>query len=1033
MNKHNIYQIFKKPILFIGIMVLAAGIFSYTRMQTNLFPEVLFPRITLIADAGQQPIDRMTITVTKPLENAVKKVKGVKVVKSSTSRGSCVVDIFFEWGTDIYTTKTLVESRINEIKEFLPQGVSISMEAMNQSTFPVYGFTLESNTHGLVALKDKANLVVRPIFLQVNGISNVVVRGGKNKEFVIVPDAVKMASLGITPTTLANVFKDNNFVLSNGQVQDYDRLYLSLTDTRLELLDDIENTLVKNDGIRMVRVKDIAKVELKEQVEFVVVNANGHDAVLIDLVKQPGINLTDFAQECESKAAEIQKLLPEGMVLKPYYDQSAFVKESIHSVIKTIYEGLFLAIIVMILFLRSWRASAVVLLTIPVTLAFSVLGLYLAGITINIMSLGGIAAAIGLIIDDAIVIIEQIYRKHEEDPGKDRYTVVKESVAFLFPAMIGSSLSTIVIYFPFHLMSGLAGSFFNELSNTMQITLVVSFLVTWLLLPVFHIFIGFKLPKKSHHHNQAERVQKLRWLTWFFNKPIVAGSLVFALILGAWYSYGKLETGFLPALDEGTIVLDYFMPPGTSLSETDRVLNEIEKIIIAHPDVATYSRRTGIRMAFSTVPQNFGDYSIQLKSERKKTTEEVINELRTQISAQYPVLHISFGQRIADLLGDLMSTPSPIEIKFFGDDYNKLQEISKQAEEIIGKIIGIVDIDNGLRVAGPSIIFIPKTDLLRQYHISLLDFQTQLAAYTNGVTLGINADQPVPSPAQAAMTSGIQVGQIQDGEQMRRLIMRFNEMQNNDLAHIKQQLIFLPDGNTRPLSYFCDVKMIQGETEQHRENLKSAVVLTARLDNLDLGTAISQIQHELNTKLALPKGYTIAYGGAYSEQQQSFKELMLILLLASLLVFGVFMFLFREWLLSLLLLFISAMGITGSIIALHITNIPLNVSSYTGIIMIVGILAENAIFTVAQYRYNMQQSNDVAESVNYAIALRIRPKLMTAIGAILALTPLALGIGLGAQMQQPLAVAVIGGFVAGLPMLLLVFPSFLNLLYKSRK
>ena len=934
-NQNNYFKIFKKPILFIGLLLLVAGIFSYTQMQTNLFPEVLFPRITLIADAGQQPIDRMMITVTKPLESAAKKVKGVKVVKSSTSRGSCVIDIFFDWGTDVYNAKTQVESRINEIKNFLPQGVSIAAEAMNQSTFPVYGFTLESKKHSLVALRDKANLIARPMFSQVNGISNVVVRGGKNKEFVIVPDAIKMASLGITPNTIINVFNSNNYVLSNGAVEDFSRLYLSLTDTRLMDIDELENAIIKNDGTRLIKLKDIAKIELKEQVEFVVVNANGHDAVLLDLVKQPGINLIEFAKDCETKAAEIQKQLPEGMVLKPYYNQSSFVGESISSVTKTIYEGLFLAIIVMIIFLRSWRASLVVMLTIPVTLAFTILVLYLVGISVNIMSLGAIAASIGLIIDDAIVIIEQIYRKHEDEPDKDRFTVVKEAIKFLFPAMVGSSLTTIVIYFPFLLMSGLAGSFFKELSNTMQITLVVSFLVTWLLLPVYHIIIGFKAPKKSHHKNEEHSVNKLRWLTWFFKKPLVAFLLIIVFIAGAWFSFGKLETGFLPDLDEGTIVLDYFMPPGTSLQETDRVLTEIEKTIIAHPDVETYSRRTGIRMAFSTVPQNFGDYSIQLKQHRTKTTVDVIDDLRKEISAKQPVLHISFGQRIADLLGDLMSTPSPIEVKFFGDDYTQLQTITKQAQEIIGNIKGIADIDNGLRIAGPSLIFSPNQELLNRYKISLLDFQTQLSAYTGGITLGINANQPIPSPAQAALTAGIQVGQIQEGEQMRRIIMRFADMNTNDLEHIKRQLIFLPDGTTRPLTFFCDVKIVQGENEQRRENLKSCVVLTARLDNRDLGSAITEIQQQLNSKLALPKGYSIAYGGAYSEQQQSFKELLLILLMATLLVFGVFMFLFKEWLLSLLLLFISIMGICGCIIAIYLTNIPLNVSSYTGIIMIV--------------------------------------------------------------------------------------------------
>lgn len=1030
MNLKSYHQLLTKPILFVGLLLLMAGVFSYTQMQTNLFPEVLFPRISIIVDAGQLPIDRMMITVTKPLESAAKKVKGVTIVKSATSRGSSTIEVYFDWGLDIYSLKTQLESRINEIKNFLPPGVNISAEAMNQSLFPVYGYTLESQKHSLVALRDQANLVVRPQFSQIDGISNVVLRGGKAKEFVVIPDAIKMTSLGITPNMLIAVFNNNNYVLSNGYVSDYKRLYLSLTDTRLLDNEELENIVIKNDGNRLVRLKEIARVEIQIQQEFIVINANGHDAVLIDLVKQPGINLLSFAKDAEIKALEIQKLLPKGMVLKPYYNQAAFVGDSISSVIKTIYEGLFLAILVMILFLRSWRASLVVMLTIPITLAFTIIAIHFVGITINIMSLGAIAASIGLIIDDAIVIIEQIYRVHKDHPEKDKVSVVKQAITSLFPAMIGSSLATIVIHFPFRLMSGLAGSFFKELSDTMQITMVCSFLVTWLLLPVLHIIIGYKPSKESHHKEVEESTSNLRWLTWSFNKPIVAFLMIVALAGGAWWSFNRLETGFLPDLDEGTIVLDYFSPPGTSVEETDRLCREMEKIILAHPDVETYSRRTGIRMAFRTVPPNFGDYSIQLKKARSKKTVDVIDDLRTQIEPTLPALSVSFGQRIADLLGDLMSTPQPIEIKFFGDDFKILQGISLEAEKILSTIPGIVDVNNGLITAGPSLVFLPDQEKLMQYKITLTDFQTQLSAYTGGVTLGINANLPIPSPAQASLTAGIQVGQLQDGEQMRRILMRFTNFKENDVDLLKQQLIFLPEGTTRPLLFFSDVKIIPGEIEQRRENLKSNVVITARLDNRDLGSGIKEIQQKLSSGISLPQGYSIAYGGAYSEQQKSFTELLLILSMATLFVLTVLLFLFREWGISFLILFISVLGITGSIIALYVTGTPLNVSSYTGIIMIVGIIAENAIFTVNQFQYNMQKSGDLDQSINYAIALRLRPKLMTAIGAILALTPLALGIGLGAQMQQPLAIAVIGGFTAGLPLLLLVFPSLMRVLYK---
>ena len=1058
----NYFRTFLKPIIFVGLMLLIAGWYSYNRMSTALFPEVNFPKITIIADVGQQPIDRVMITTTKPLESAVKRVKGVRTVRSSTSRGSSNIDVYFTWDVDIYTAKTQIESRINEIKPFLPPGITFSIEAMNQSIFPVAGYTLESKTQSLIALRDNANLIVRPLFAQVEGISNVIVTGGKSKQYVVIPNVVKMSSFGITPTTLINVFNNNNFVQSNGSVSDFRRLYVNLTDTRINNSEELGEVIVKNDGSRITKLKDIAAIELQVQQEFTVINANGNDAVIVDLVKQQGVNLLDFAKNAKLKAEEVKKVLPAGIELKPYYDQSAFVGDSIKSVLETIYVGLFLAILVMIFFLRSWRASLVVMITIPITVAFTVSVLRLVGITINIMSLGAIAASIGLIIDDAIVIIEQIYRVHEEHPEKNKYTVVQEAIRDLFPAMVGSSLSTIVIHFPFRLMSGLAGSFFRELSDTMQITMACSFLVTWLILPALHLIIGFshkrqrtmddgktkpvtfplsivhrlsskrKLFSKKVHRPSSIVHRPLNWLTWFFNKPIFSLLFIALICTAAFLAYGNLETGFLPDLDEGTIVLDYHTPSGTSLEETDRILRGIEKTILEHPEVESYSRRTGTHMGFAVIPQNVGDYSIQLKKNHKQTTPEVIDDLRKSIEASTPALKISFGQRIADLLGDLMSTPDPIEIKIFGNDQKTLEKLDHQAEEILGKIPGLADIETGLEPASPYIIFTPDQTKLAQYGITISDFQTQLTAYTDGVVLGQNSNAPTLSPAQMSMIGGLQVGQIQDGEQMRRLIMRFINFKDNSLDRINKQLIFLPDGTTRPLSFFCTTHAIGGEVELKREDLKSNVTLKARLNKRDLGSTIKDIQQHFQSELALPKGYTVAYGGAYSEQQKSFSELLLILIGACILVFIVLLFLFRAWLISLLILFISILGTSGCILALYLVKIPLNVSSYTGIIMIVGIIAENAIFTANQFFYNLKQSGDVDNAINYAIALRIRPKLMTAIGAILALSPLALGIGLGAQMQQPLAIAVIGGFVIAIPLLLLVLPSLMRLIYKKR-
>jgi CzcA family heavy metal efflux pump len=1018
MPEHSYYRIFYKPILFVLLIALVAGLYSYHRMQTSLFPDVVFPKITVIADNGEQPVDKMMVTVTKPLEIAIKRVNGIQMVRSSTNRGSCTIEAFFTWNINIQDTKTRLESRIAEIKNQLPPTVNIVVEAMGQSIYPVIGYTLESNTFGQVELKKDALYYVRPQFSMIPGVSNVVVRGGRTKEFVIAPYPEKMIALGITPQQAMTALGNTNFVESNGLLSDYHRLYLSLTDSRIKTLDELRKIVIRNDGHRVVLLSDIAAIDIEEQQEFIRINANGHDAVIIDLIKQKEVNLIDFAVDVKQKAKEIQKQLPPGIYLKPYYDQSVFVSNSIDSVLECIYEGLILAILVVIVFLRSFRASINVILIIPVTLMLTFTALYLFGITLNIMSLGAIAASIGLIIDDAIVVIEQIHRTHEEHPDKDKNAVVRETIRMLFPAMIGSSLSTIVIFFPFVMMSGVAGSFFRELTLTMEITLVCSFLSTWLGLPALHLLFGYKPHRKFSfltRRSVSEDKSRLSWLIWFFDKPVFAIIFILALGISSALLINHLNTGFLPVLDEGTIVLDYLSPPGTSLDASDAILREVDTVVMKHPDVSTYMRRTGTNMASSismasgVIPPNEGDYLIQLKKNTRKKTEEVISELRQQVLAKEPALNIEFGQRIADLLGDLIGRPQPVEIKIFGDDLDQLRELAYKTKSLLIRIRGVADVQSGIIVDGPTITIVPDPSKLALFNLSPADFQTQIKAYNEGVD----------------------VGQVQEGEQMLRILMRFTNFRDNSLQKIKKQLIFTPDGQYRPLEFFADVSLSAGDPDITREDLKSNVVVTARLDNRDLSSAISEIKKVIDQNLPLPQGFYIVYGGTYAEQQSSFRELLMILISAVLLVFAVLLFLFRNLRITFLIIFISIAGIGGSIWALFLSGIQLNVASYTGIIMIVGIIAENAIFTVNQFMTTLKKTGNVDQSIAYAISLRIRPKLMTAIGAILALSPLALGIGVGAQMQQPLAIAVIGGFIIAMPLLLFVFPTFLRLLYKK--
>lgn len=1015
-NKSN-YRFLFKPILFVLLAFLIWGINSYLNMPTSLFPDVTFPKITIIADNGEQPVDKMMITVTKPLEIAIKRVNGITTVRSSTNRGSCTIDAFFDWNSDINLAKTQLNERINEIKNQLPSTVNIVVEAMSQAIYPVIGYTIESEKYGQIELKNTALFTVRPQFSQVPGISNVIIRGGKTKEFVIAPVPQRLISLGLTPQDIITALGNTNFIESSGLLSNYRRLYLSLTDTRFKNIDELKNVVIKNDGHRITRLEDIAIIDLQEKPEFIRINANGHDAVIIDLVKQKGINLIEFAKNVNIRVKEIQKQLPSGMVLKPYYNQSTFVTSSIDSVLRSIYEGLFLAIIVVILFLRSLRASLNIIFIIPLTLALTFIVLHFVHVTLNIMSLGAIAASIGLIIDDAIVIIEQLHRMHEENPEKDKYSVVSETMKMFLPAMVGSSLSTIVIFLPFVMMSGVAGSFFKELTLTMEITLICSFFATWIGLPVLHMLFGYKPYRKSLKKSSAaanpER-QNLWWLVWFFNKPWYAIGFVILLVLSSIILVNKLETGFLPELDEGSIVLDYIAPSGTTLDASDEILREVDKVVLGHPDVATYMRRTGtnmisgISMASGIIPPNYGDYLIQLKQDTKRKTQDVISELRDKATSVAPALEIEFGQRIADLLGDLIGRPQPIVIKIFGDDRSKLQELALEVQDNLNKINGVADVMNGIIYDGPSVTIIPDQDKLSQYKITPADFQTQLTVYNEGFP----------------------VGEVQEGEQMLVIMLRNTIFKNNNIGLIKSQPIYTPDGSFKPLEYFAKVVLSAGDPEITREDFKSNIEVTARLENRDMGSAIDEIKTIIARNILLPPGFYIGYGGTYEQQQASFRELLLILITAIVLVFTVLLFLFRNLRIALLIIFISILGISGCIWALYLTGIQLNVGSYTGIIMIVGIIAENAIFTVNQFLTTYQTTSDIDKSINYAISLRIRPKLMTAIGAILALTPLALGIGVGAQMQQPLAIAVIGGFIIAMPLLLFVFPTLLRLVFR---
>ena len=996
----KIFVRFKSPVAVILFLILVGGALSYSNMKTSLFPDITFPKIKIIAENGEQPVDKMMVSVTKPLENAIKQAENLTLIRSTTSMGSCEISAFMDWGSDIDLDKQQIESRITQIKNTLPPDVGITVEKMNPSILPVMGYSLQSDTKDQVELKLIAEYSVKPYFSRIDGVAAVQVIGGKTKEYRIIPDLAKLKLLKISTRDIADAIGKTGFIASNGFTVDYKRLYLTVTDASISSREQLENLVLFNDANRRVKISDIASVVIARQNDYIKIKADGKNYPLIAIVKQPNSNLIDVASQVSEKAEELNKLLPKGVTLKPYYNQAEFVQKSIRSIIDVLWIGLALAIFVVMIFLRSFKASLVLLFTIPLTLALTFVALVVLKFDFNIMTIGAIAAAIGLIIDDAIIVVEQIHRAHEANPGKKSFELVGQAISFLFPAMVSSSLSTIVILIPFELMTGVAGAYFKILTETMIVTLVCSFLITWIGLPV--IYLLFSNDKISSKDRKPFQAPHFNWIGKLLNKPFFSLGIITILIISIIVILPRLETGFLPNMDEGSIVLDYNSPAGTSLEETDRMLTIVDKIIEGIPEVKTYSRRTGTQMGFFITEPNRGDYLIELKSERNRTTEEVSDEIRKKCEQLIPALTVDFGQVITDMLGDLMSSVQPIEIKIFGNVHDKLLNLSKQVAVSVQQVPGTADVFDGIVVAGPVLSTIPKTGVLIQYGISPQYLQQQLSTYLEGLV----------------------VGTIPEKEQLTNIRMIFPENNKTSINEIKQVSIYTGAGDYFPLSKFADFSIQSGVAEINRENLQSMGVVTARLNNRDLGSVMKDIQDKLKT-INLPPSYQIEYGGSFAEQQNSFAELLKILIAGGLLVFTIVLFMFKNLRISLIVLFISILGISGSIMALFLTHTPLNVGSYTGLIMIIGIIGENAIFTVQQYLAEIQRGRK--DALITAVSARLRPNLMTALGAIVALSPLALGFGTGAQMHQPLAIAVIGGFIIALPLLLIVLPSFLKM------
>ena len=1001
-----------KAILFTIAMLAASGLALLFRLPVSLFPDVTFPRIVILADNGEEPAERMMIEVTKPLEEAASSVPGVKLVRSITGRGSTEISVNLDWGTDVQQTLQLLQGRIANIRNALPPGASIQAEQMQVAVFPILGYSLTSDTLSLVELRDIALYQIRPALMRVNGVARVEVTGGEVREFLVDVSPEKLASHRLDIRQVADAIERTNQVTSAGLVNNNFQIYLSLVSGLYATSSEIAGTVITvRDGVP-IRVADVAEVRPSVADKFIRTTAHGHEAVLINIMKQPTGSTVQIGSDVNDELLTLK--LPSGVRFENYYDQGGFIQSSIRSTRDSIIIGITLAMVVLLVFLRSWRITIVVALVVPATLAATFVCLAAVGKTINIMTLGGIAAAVGLIIDDSIVVLENVFAhfmkwRAERQKGEAGLAhLAGSSIQELMPAIIGSTASTIVIHIPLAFLGGVTGAFFASLSVTMVFAMLISFLFSISLAPVLASMVLKEKDIERELGHAGKRRVVIEWYERKLSMLLRRRWLIIPIALGiagaTYWLYDHIGNDFMPDMDEGAFVLDYTSPPGTSLAETDRILRGVEQILMSIPEIESYSRRTGTQLGFFLTEANNGDFLVKLKNRRTRSIFEVIAEVREKVSETAPSLQLEFGQLMMDVIGDLTNNPSPIEIKLFGTDSRLLQAKAEEVKELIATVPGVVDAFNGIIISGPSLIF--HVDPLRaaQAGFSVAEVEQQL--------------EPI--------IRGRAESRIQRGEKLIPVRTRFPEAYRTDLDKIEQIRLMNPAGVPVPLRSFTTFERTAGQAEIDREGLRQLVAVTARISDRDLGRTVDDIKREIARRLVLPSGVTLTYGGVYQTQQESFRGLLFVAIAAVALVFVVLLFEFGEFAVPISIFIVNILSLLGVFSALWITGVTFNISSFVGIIMIIGIVAENAIFVMHNVQASLRQGVDIDSALVRATRMRARPIIMTTLAAVFALLPLSLGIGAGAQMQQPLAIAVIGGF--SLSSLLLFFA--LPMLYR---
>ncbi len=998
-----------RTIFFFVSVLTIAGAYLAFQVPISVFPDTNFPRVVIGVDNGVMPVEQMEVTITKPIEDAVNSVPGLVSVRSTTSRGSAEVSLFFNWNVEMYRSLQLTDAAISKVEQTLPPTARITTNRLTFATFPILGYSLTSDTVPQTRLWEMATYDLKPPLNRVLGVSTVTVQGGQVPEFHVTPNLALLASTGVTIADLVNAIQASNIVDSPGLYEAHHQLVLGLVGAQVHTADELRQLVVKTTPAGApVRVADVATVEPATMPVYTTVTADGKDAVLLNIARQPSSNTVAVADAVAAEVTQLRQKLPPGVKLEPFYDQSQLVRDAIASVRDAIFIGLILACVVLFLFLGDWSTSLVAGLVIPVTIAVTVLVLWMIGQSFNLMTLGGLAAAIGLVIDDAIVVVENIAL--HRDSGEDRANAVRQALSEITTPLIGSTITPVVVFLPLIAVSGVTGSFFRALAITMASALLTSLVLALTWTPGLSLVLLREHDAKTRHgEHSAGRLLKSvlrahrRVLDWSLAKPLWLGGACLLLVAGTWIGYKALGSDLLPEMDEGGFILDYIMPAGSSLAETNRVLEHVYRILRATPEVESTSRRTGLQMGLAAVTEaNTGDFTVKLKAKRSRGIDEVMEDVRTRIRTTEPELDIEFTQVLQDMIGDLSNAPEPIQIKIFSDDPAMLNELGPRVGDAIGKIKGVVDVQDGIEntISGPATNF--QVDPVVAARLGFTP--TEIAQDATSILDGLPANDPL----------------IANGRPY-TIRVRLGDERRESLAAIQDTVFNSSSGHTATLGSLAAIEELPPQNEILRENLQRLVVVTGRLEGSDLGTAMATVRQTVSG-LHLPPSVRVEYGGTYEEQQKSFRDLLRVLLLALALVFGVLLTEFRNFPAPVAILTSSVLSISGVILALLVTQTTFNVASFMGLIMVIGIVAKNGILLLDADEKFRAEGASAADAMIQAAQRRLRPIVMTAIAAVCGMLPLAFALGAGSQMLQPLAIAVIGGLTISMVLSLVVTP-----------